>query len=72
MVANSWNIGLFAHAIEVYGSGYKERMIEKMIKKRWVTSKNYLGTSCMNVPIASSKYFCTSVPMPLAETHHSS
>tara|TARA_B100000809_G_scaffold141143_2_gene138714 strand:+ start:10678 stop:10797 length:120 start_codon:yes stop_codon:yes gene_type:complete len=33
MVQNSWDISLFAHAFEVYGSGYKEHMIEKMIKK---------------------------------------
>tara|TARA_Y100001947_G_scaffold140826_1_gene131987 strand:+ start:364 stop:510 length:147 start_codon:yes stop_codon:yes gene_type:complete len=28
-----WGIGLFFHAFGVYGSGYKERMIEKMVEK---------------------------------------
>jgi hypothetical protein len=28
-----WGIGLFFHAFRLFGSGYKERMIEKMIKK---------------------------------------
>jgi hypothetical protein len=29
MAPNSWDIGLFAQAFEVYGSGYKERMIKR-------------------------------------------
>ena len=32
-VAVLWGIGLFFHAFGVYGSGYKERMIEKMLEK---------------------------------------
>ena len=28
-----WGIGLFFHAFGVYGSEYKERLIEKMVEK---------------------------------------
>ena len=32
-VAVLWGIGLFFHAFGVFGSRYKERMIEKIVKK---------------------------------------
>ena len=32
-VAVLWGIGLFFHAFGVFGSRYKERMIEKMVEK---------------------------------------
>jgi len=46
-VAVFWGIGLFFHAFGVFGSRYKEHMIEKMIKKEMGKQ----GTSRMNEPI---------------------
>ena len=46
-VAVLWGIGLFFHAFGVFGSRYKERMIEKMVKKEMGKQ----GISGTNEPI---------------------
>jgi len=46
-VAVLWGIGLFFHAFGVFGSRYKERMIETMVKKEMGKQ----GTSSTNEPI---------------------
>ncbi len=46
-VAVLWGIGLFFQAFGVFGSRYKERMIETMVKKEMGKQ----GTSSTNEPI---------------------
>ena len=47
-VAVLWGIGLLFHAFGVFASRYKERLIEKMVKKEL----GQQGTSDPNDPIA--------------------
>ena len=46
-VAVLWGIGLFFHAFGVFGSRYKEQMIEKMVEKEMRKQ----GISSTNEPI---------------------